>query len=131
MKTLLISILIFLTSTIGYANYIAPGSETVGPPNDSTTWSQYHASDHFDLLRNSNDVVHLTIGFGASYILSDVLYNKAHLSKLETWVLSTLIISTIGVVKETYIDNFSSKADAFGWQLGASLGATTFLAIHF
>ena len=34
-------------------------------------------------------------------------------------------------IKEAYFDNYASKADIFGWQLGATLGSSTFLTIHF
>ena len=100
-------------------------------PNDGTTWNEYHASDHFDLFKNPNDVIHFTIGFGASYLLMDVFNNQLHLTKLESFALSVLLVSTIGVVKETWFDNYTSRADIKGWEYGALSGASTFLVIHF
>ena len=84
--------------------------------NEANKW------DPFD-WKNRDHAIHMLAGFGLTYTIHNVLRKTTKLTKAESLLISVLAVSVAGVVKEVYVDEFSSRGNHTANFIGIGTGA--------
>lgn len=90
----------------------------------------YYPNDHLDLMRPDHQI-HVLAAYAIAFTGTQVLEQKAGLSRAQATYIACSTTFFLGVAKEVMIDDYNSKPDTQAFFLGAALSALTTLTFRF
>lgn len=117
MKKLLIALLLALSINTAKADQIKD-------------YNPYHDVDHFS-WQDYDDDIHIMSGFAISLTTGLIFQRYAKLPTWQSALYGTLIGAGVGIAKEVFFDNFTSRTDIKCWMAGGAAGGLTLISVSF